>query len=378
MKKVEIKIGFTKDFITYQPGKSYIMPEDIESELRSAYPNNFGMSYSVNKTYKGEDLTGKKLICIRTGGIGDMLFLAPALQYLKKKFNCEIGVATKSPAPLMNTGLNLYTVPFCSDIIDDYDYFTHYQGIIENSPEEAKTTPAVDLFFKNLFIDPDEVPGDKKVASIIYTEDENKWLNQTLHKFGIVETDYVIGIQMESSSSLRNYPNGALKRVIDTIITASEIGIKIVLIGSGPIHTTLGNFYKGNSANVLLATTFSVRQSIILAKRYDLVISPDSFMIQVAGSLGKPLIGLYNVISSDLRMRYFKRAIGLDCVTPCSPCYQHQGESCIKGFPSPCWSVLQTDDVLFYIDMLYYRYQHKHFNYIDKLKLTERNAHVYY
>jgi ADP-heptose:LPS heptosyltransferase len=307
-----------------------------------------------------------------------MMFLAPALQYLKKKYNCAIGIgiATKNPEPLLNTGLVIYPVPLLSDVLDKYNYFTHFQGIIENSPEEAKILPAVDLFFKALFIDPDEVPGDEKVPSIVYTKEDDEWLIKTLHKFGIVESDYVIGIQMESSSSLRNYPNGALQRIIFTV--AAEPGIKIVLIGSGPIHTTLGNFYKGNNNNVLIATTFGIRQSIILAKRYNLVISPDSFMVQVAGSLGTPLIGLYNVIPSDLRMRYFKRAIGLDCVTPCSPCYQHQGASCIKGYPSPCWSVLQTDDILFYIDTLYYRYQHKHFTYAANLKLTESVAHVYY
>lgn len=160
MKKVEVKIGFTQDFITYQPGTCYIMPEDIEADFRSSHPNNFGMSYNVAKTYKGEDLTGKKLLCLRTGGIGDMLFLLPGLQYIKKKFNCEIGVATKNSAPLLNSPAitDLYPVPFCSDIINKYDYFTHFQGIIENSPEEAKTTFAVDLFFKALFIDPDDVP----------------------------------------------------------------------------------------------------------------------------------------------------------------------------------------------------------------------------
>jgi ADP-heptose:LPS heptosyltransferase len=377
MKKVEIKIGFTRDFITYQLGKCYIMPEDIESDLRSAYPNNFGMSYNVNKTYKGEDLTGKKLLCIRTGGIGDMLFLAPALQYLIKKYKCEIGVATKKPAPLLNIGLNLYTIPFCSDIIDDYDYFTHFQGILENAPEESKTVPAVDLFFKNLFVDPDMVQPHEKVAQINYTPEEIMWLNKTATKLGIDQSDYVIGVQMESSSSLRNYPNGALKRVIDTL--AAEPGVKIVLVGSGPVHTTLSNFYKGSNNNVIPAITYSVRQSIILAKRYNLIVAPDSFLIQVGGCLNTPTIGLYNAIPSDLRMRYFTGAAGLDCVTPCSPCYQHQGASCIKGYPSPCWSVLQTDDILYWIDWMYNReVKDQHFGYIKELKLTERTTNVFY
>jgi hypothetical protein len=179
---------------------------------------------------------------------------------------------------------------------------------------------------------------------------------------GIKSEDYVIGIQMETSAPLRNFPKEKMKTIID-ILTREE-NVKIVLVGADQ-QTLLGSYLKGNHQNVFIATKFTVRQSMILAFRYDLIISPDSFMIQVAGALEKPLIGLYGPFPSNVRMKYFKNAIGMDPSVVCSPCYKHDFRACIKGSPSPCFSQVPVEDVLQAIDFQKAKFTGSHFKYMD-------------
>jgi hypothetical protein len=176
-------------------------------------------------------------------------------------------------------------------------------------------------------------------------------------------------MQMESSAPVRNFPKEKLKVVVDTL--AQEPNTKIVLIGTEP-QEILASYYRGNSPNVILATRYTARQAMIMATRYDLIIAPDSFMIQVAGALDKPQIGLYGPFPSSVRMKYFKNAIGLDPSVVCSPCFKHDFRPCIKGNPSPCFSQTTIDDILQAADYLKAKFTGSHFKYMGPM-LREPN-----
>jgi hypothetical protein len=203
----------------------------------------------------------------------------------------------------------------------------------------------------------------------VFKEDEMKWLATELKSLGITEKDFVVGIQIETSAPLRNYPKENLKTIID--ILAKEENVKVLLIGSAQ-QAPLAQFLKGGYPNVIAAVNYDVRKSIILLNRDNIVIAPDSFIIQVAGALDKPLIGLYGPFASEVRMKYFRNAIGMESKVVCSPCYKHDYRACIKGFPSPCFSLVTVEDVLEAVDFLRNKHYGGHFNYMAKL-LTEPN-----
>lgn len=351
MHSVEIFKEFTHDKIRYKPGR-FIMPEDIEHNLRLKYGNYMGMSRKIAPNYKGEDLTNKSILVFRLGGIGDMMFLLPVLQHIKRKFpTCKIDVCTATPDPLMNCPeiSNIYQMPFSDELIKSHDYYMFFQGIIEMGSDLSRTTHAVDLFYKYMGIDYDKVPAEDKVPKLHFTMAEYDWLAIELKKLGIpkdhqVTDKYVVGIQLETSSVMRNYSTPHIKTVIDTL--AKESDTVIVLIGNTPQQKAIAKYLKGDLKNVLPLMDYSVRQHINLAQRYDLIISPDSFMVQVAGALSKPQIGLYGPFSADLRMRYFKNAVSLEWTAPCSPCCTHSGQPCTKGYPSPCMRSITADNIL--------------------------------
>lgn len=370
MRIVEIRKSFTTAGLKFEAGHRYVMAEDIEGQYRTSYGDSVGMSQPIEaiyKPYKGEDLSGKKLMCWRTGGIGDIFFLNPCLRYLKKKYpTCFLRVASGCKQPLENVPEvdELYDMPFDAKYLNDMDYHLMFQGIIESSSDAAKRTHAVDMFFSYFSIDSIQMPAAEKVPKLFFKKEEMEWLKQTLGTIGIQESHYVVGIQMETSAPVRNFPKEKMKVIIDVI--GSEPNVKVVLVGTEQ-HLLLAQFYKGNNPNVIIATTYSVRQAIIMANRYNLIISPDSFMVQAAGALEKPLIGLYGPFPSDVRMRYFKNAIGFDPSVVCSPCFKHDFRACIKGFPSPCFSLVTVEDVLQAADYFRVKFTGQHFNYMAQM-----------
>jgi len=375
MRMVEVTKGFTNSGIIFKPGHKYCMAEDVEAQYRNLFNGNFGMSYPIDsllRPYKGEDLNGKKLLAFRTGGIGDLFWLSTVLRYIKKKYpTCFIRAASACKFCMENVPeINeLYDMPFDAELFNDIDYTVFFQGIIESASEDSKKTHAVDMFFKYFSIDSSHIPAEDKRPKLFFTRGEMDWADRTLKSLGITSDHYVIGIQMETSAPLRNFPKEKFKVCINFL--SKENNVKILLIGSRE-HDILINYYKGGNPNVIPATAYSVRQSIVLATRYNMVISPDSFMVQVAGALEKPLIGIYGPFPSDVRMKYFKNAIGLDPKVACSPCFKHDFRGCIRGFPSPCFTQVSIEDVLQAADYLKAKFSGTHFRYMDRF-LQEPN-----
>jgi ADP-heptose:LPS heptosyltransferase len=368
MRVVDVVKTFTNTGKKFEAGHKYVMPEDIENNYRSVNGDCLGMSYpieSVYRPYKGQDLNGKKLMAWRTGGIGDILFINPVLRYMKKKYpTCYLKFATGCRESLENIPeLNeLHDMPFDAKLLEDCDYHLFFQGIIESSSEMSQNTHAVDMFFHYFGIDSLQFPAEEKRPKLFFKKEETDWRDKVLPTLNIKPDDYVIGIQMETSAPVRNFPKEKMKAVIDVLVR--EENMKVVLVGTEQ-HEILGQFLKGRNTNVVLATKFSVRQSMILATRYNLIMAPDSFMIQVAGALETPLIGLYGPFPSSVRMKYFKNAIGIEPSVVCSPCYKHDFRPCIKGFPSPCFSQVNVEDVLQAIDFLKAKFTGGHFKYMD-------------
>jgi ADP-heptose:LPS heptosyltransferase len=372
MRIVECTKNFNRNGFVFEAGHSYVMAEDVEAQFRSVSGENLGMSHPIEviyRPYKGEDLTGKRLMCWRTGGIGDMFFLAPVFRYLKNKYQgCFIRMASGCKEPLENLPEidELYPMPFDSKLLEDVDYHLMFQGIIESSNDKSKVTHAVDMFYSYFSIDSTHLPAEDKKPRLVFTADEMKWLETECKNLGITEKDIVIGLQMESSAPLRNYPRDSLKIIVDVL--AKEPNVKVILIGSGQ-QAAVGSFLKGNYPNVINAVNYDVRKSIVLINRYNVVIAPDSFIIQMAGALDKPQIGLYGPFSSEVRMKYFRNAIGMEPKVVCSPCYKHDYRACIKGFPSPCFSLVTPEDVLEAVDYLRNKHYGGHFNYMAKILL---------
>lgn len=363
---LDIKKTFNHKKITYLGSHKYVMSDDIAEELGSIYHESIGIRYQLeiyHKQYKGEDLTDKNLLVYRRGGLGDMLFIEPSIRALKDKYpSCKISVATQRGEPLLNNPAiyKIYDYPFDLEIMQANDYHLYYSDILEGGMDIAKTMSAVDIFSKVSCI---KLTDTK--PKIYLDKLEIDCAKNTFKNLGITNKDYVVMIQLESSSLIRNIPVNKLRVIVDKL--ANDINVKILLVGNSPQQSNYAHLYKGSHKNVIPCTTYTARQIIALSNESSILIAPDSFLIQIFGALNKPMVGVYNAFSSSLRMSQFKNAIGLDVMVACSPCHMYT-QSCLKGNPPPCFSQIKPDDILSALDYLRFKLTDTHFNFYDKLK----------
>ena len=99
---------------------------------------------NVYKPYKGQDLTNKTIFIWRTGGFGDLLFIKPLMEYIKKTYtNCKIQFACGPQfLPMVKTWDcidELVNLPFHVRFLWKADYHVVFEGVIERC-KEAETT----------------------------------------------------------------------------------------------------------------------------------------------------------------------------------------------------------------------------------------------
>lgn len=369
MHVITIEKTFSYQGALYKGSHKYVCSEFIENDIRATIPGVLGISYDAAlfyKPYTGQDLFNKKLLIMRSNGLGDMLMLEPTIRALKNKYpSCDITAASGCKDMLLHHPCitELLSMPYDFEYMEKADYHIWYQGILEGNSNDAKTIPAVNLFAKASYIDLDE---DKMVPRVFIAQDEPDWIATEKNILGL--KSYTVMMQLESSCITRNFPAAKFKILVDRM---AKEDIKILLVGNTDSQKQFGAFYQGQAKNVSVLSKYTPRQIILIASVCDQIFAPDSFLIQAAGALNKDVVGVYNCFPSRLRMSYFKNAIGLDCMVVCSPCFSYS--SCFHGYPPPCFQQIEPDDVMAALDYLRFKRTGTHYNFFDTLKPNPRS-----
>ena len=104
----------------------------------------------IFRPYIGQELHAKSILVTRTGGIGDLLFIKPNLDFLKKKYpTCTIYFACGPQYHAMVETWDcidkLLTLPFPVKYLTRSNYHVIFEGVIERC-KEAHTKNAYQLF----------------------------------------------------------------------------------------------------------------------------------------------------------------------------------------------------------------------------------------
>jgi len=316
--------------IMLEGGKFYIMSDILKERFSALRPDVFNFEIPFNEVYnkyKGQPLNGKKIFMLRHGGGGDILFMMTGANVLKELYpDMKLGVAVGSQyVPILQGSIvdTIHSLPIPLDVWNEYHYHLMFEGIIEDN-KEAQEFNAYDLFMKEMGLDISLVLPEKKIPKLFISEDEQEKMCQD-HS-SLKHPKKKIGIQVASSSPIRNYPYYHYIKVASALI---EKGYQVYLFGGGPQMGTIENLIKEIARDFVMApdiynmANYNLRDSIIAASFMDCFIAPDSMFIHIAGALDIPVIGIYGPFHSDLRMRYFKNAVGIDVDCGCSPCFQH-------------------------------------------------------
>lgn len=335
--------------------KEYVMAGAVMKQLSKIYPGAVSVTRDFSSVYSKLDLSkiqkGQEVFLFRSGGIGDVMFMFPLISFLKKNFGVKIKVGT-SPiyCSVLENNPDIDTIvrmPFSLEEMKKSDFHLIFEGIIEDVGNDSQILHSVDLFLKEAGVDHTRIPAKDKCPRLFIKDSEIKKAKKVFSKYKILESEKKIGVQVESSSPVRNYPLNSMIAVIRRLIDSGYV----VIVFGGKFQKDVGEYFEqvfaGERRMVnLINKTESLRESIAIISLMDLIVAPDSSFIHIAGALDIPVVGIYGCFPSLLRMRYYKNAIGIDCNVSCAPSFIHGHNPCGRGFPSPCFSVISPQNVI--------------------------------
>lgn len=309
-----------KSEMRLKEGVEYVVPDDFPVKAERALgPGCVTVrDYAPANFYRGEDLGGKSLFCFRTGGIGDLLFLTTSLRQLKKNYpssrlvlGCNYVYSTILDAE--GDGFEQVTMPLEKRAMDRYDYILFFQGIIEGNPA-AETKNAYDLFRDAFYLERLEDPLPR-----VHIEEQSGIRARSFVKKRGKSRSYKIGVQLTPSLPVRAVP----AQLFSDFVASLGSDFMVYFVGAEPqypeIDRIINQLPREKKRQAVNASRHlpSLAEAAALIGEMDLVIGPDSSMLHVAAAQRKPLIGLYGPFHSDLRLRYYKNAVGLDAMTLC-------------------------------------------------------------
>lgn len=371
----DIHLGQDPHKLSLYKNTFYIMSDTDIAQFKNIAPERVGDITDfkeVYRPYKGEDLSGKTLLTLRSGGIGDLLFMTPAFKHIKEKYkDCKIIAAAgfSYKDVLFNNPYidELYSMPFSTRILDMADYHLMFEGLIENNVL-AQSINAYDLFTEQFKINSNNLTREEKQPIIVLKDEETKWAQDFLMQH-LGTKKLLVGMQIETSTERRTFPHEKTIRLMKILF---EEDFNIVVFGgmrqksiAESFLMELKKFYEDKRIIFLPLTNLTLRHNISLASLVDVHINPDSAFIHIAAAFNIPQIGLYGPFPSKVRMFHFNNAIALNAQVACAPCFKHGFWACEKGFPSPCFSVISVDAILEAMDFLLNWFNMKKLKYGD-------------
>ena len=354
--------------------KQFIMSDGVVANTTNLYGSN---CLTIEKDFKdlpnkfdNHNLDNKKLLIIREGGAGDNLFHTPVMKYLKEKYpSCKIGMAMMPVYhPLFKAHKyadTIYPHVFSYEDFMSYDYWITFEGVIEGNPE-ASHVNAYDLFIKRYGIPEQEIPV--KIPNLVIDEKVRDYWKMVLNgQF----TDKNIGFQLRASSPIRTLPPHLNADIIRKLVSK---GFKVFLLESMDRKNDVARFIHSFQLQGVVDTSpysdnFERLAGII--SLIDLVICPDSSGTHIAAACGIPIVGLYGPFRSQLRIKYYPNAVGIDAMAQkCdngNGCYSHEYKLCSFADElgiqwAPCWNLLQPDTIVDQTEQLFLRAKLREFN----------------
>ena len=306
----------------------YIMPLGIYVNMVQGSRNTTSIRPSkvkfaeLFKRYKGQNLSGKKLLIWRFGGFGDLMFAQPLVKYLKETYpTCKIIFAT-SPSCIdllqgWPKGLidNAVTIPFNADLLKHTDYHLTFEGSIERC-DEAREIDAFEVFQKvaNLGFDLNKYPTSLKPIAEISL------------KLAPYVPENTVALQIRSTSPARSLSMPKVRLLTEKLIEAGyNVGFWDGINIFHNIDDFMLNQFFSMPEKVHNLARFSrdINWGIALLAHCKGLIGVDSAGTHLAAALNKPVVGLYGPIKSNLRVGRYKNAIGLDVADGWDECLKY-------------------------------------------------------
>ncbi len=316
------------------------MKRDINDriEFQTKRPSLIRYLDNMVEEIKGIEIPdGKKVLLIRWGAIGDMVFVSPLPRLLKEQ-GYYVVVNCQRPG-LIILQHNPYIDEFWfqeSKAIDPEKYEPYWNLLGEGFDKVINLTQSVEgdlLQFPSYMNSMRERKDDR--------EDDN-FIDYTLEFAGFKERGLKAEIyfseaeEIEAKKFLENFQD---KFVVIVVLMGSSISKaypwwpfifnettlykdmpELLTITTGDEWGRLLEWDHPN--NIKGSSTLSVRKSVLLAKYANLIIGPDTGIINGAGAFDVPKICLLGQTSKNNITKYWENDYSIQAPSKCSPCYR--------------------------------------------------------
>ena len=299
--------------------------------------------------------TQQPRICIlrSLGGIGDVLMSTPTLRALKDKYpHCYLTYATD------NNYLDgaLFDVlrhnPHIDELIPhqiigskDFDFIsditsccisTESQAIPQASKNGNHVPNRIDIFALHVGVE-----LINPLPILILTSEENDWARKKIqHWAGIFGSVLKIGIQLRSAAVSRTWPLNKVKELVSLLLQTYRNNIHIFMFD----YQGLPNDQTWNIHNVTHVRQYNIREVSALINSMDLMVTPDSSLLHIAGALGKKTVSIWAGTDPNSRILYYPNTVAVYKKDyQCHPCW-YKPQSCQSTYA--CINSIQASEVL--------------------------------
>lgn len=300
--------------------------------------------------YIGQDLTDKSLLVFRTGGIGDLLFIQPNLNFLKEKYpSCTIkfccGPQYQSMVETWDCVDEVLDLPFNLKELQHADYHALFEGVIERC-KLAENMNAYNLFSDWLGL---SLPDEKLIPTQKPKPEKVDFCIEKLEEWGVQPYKFVL-TQLRASSPIRTPRPEFWVNIIDEL---TDRGYDVLITDNPRQAENVDNFINAvkNKHRVFNFCQFSksLDYSIAIASLASCVIATDSALGHIAASMEIPCYGIYGPFPGHIRLKTYPKAKWVDAEKHCAPCFIHGHLPCPQagadGF-SPCYDQIDINHTI--------------------------------
>lgn len=316
---LDVPVEHGRSAIHLAAGIEYVMHDvEVESGLRADVFASVRKLPRRPRQFDSAQPMNGKLIAPFIGGLGDAISMLPILAAIRANFpGIEIVIAT-TPGPAEIFALSplireVKPYPLNRKAWSTYDWYVSMEAVHETAQKPGRALPEV--FAGSIGL---ELPETQMKPEWLKTADEK-------HSDPVNGSKARIGIAVGEGDSLRTYPRTYLIQLIERL---SEQRITSVLLGIADPSLTVN--LPSASVIDLRSKTPTFASLVTTLKSLDVIIAHDSFIMHLAGLLGRPTIGLFAPTSREHASPYPSIRPLMSDIS-CAPCHASSG-TCPKGF----------------------------------------------
>ena len=271
-----------------------------------------------------------RVLLVRSGGLGDLLFTTPALREIKRRFpECHLtaAVAAHHQRVLQNNpDVDVVTTRDRAYADAPHAFIADLEYYVETAPRQQEVG-RVELFAGALGV------GGLEDSALRYftTAGERRRAAETLGE----DSRPTVVVQPHGSCPARHCTAARMQQII--------AGLR----GRGWRIVTLGNYAPdgGWGSDLDLSGQTDLAQAAAIIEMADAYLGLDSGLTHLANALGKPVVALYGPIDGKLRVSGHARCTVLqgNAYANCEPCNDNRKPGC-NQFPQ-CLEEIPTEAI---------------------------------